>query len=375
MSLPDKSEVEMTSTILSAEAANVSPPGGAPVRAPATAGSATPSLMAVAREDYRALFERLYGVAEPIVSLADVQHWAVVVKQLGGPTPLDSARTLVAAGYFYNSFTPAPDAELVESILERAEARQVEQVLVPIVRNCEDAGALAARGFESLPWFVEAVYERKRGLDADLREQKSRKHVNALFKVVRFAEQEYDFEIHRHADLVARPALVAEAAVLHQRNIEKYRHAQNNYDVSILQQILGCALGRHLLIAIRRDRETGDAVQAFINFVDEGRGEFFLCVQGIDAAAVRPGHNLYAAGFYQLMRWAEERGIGVFSLGRGNVEQKRLLGANRFHLQRNWIWSRSAVSSEAVAALRVQTSRMLGMDERDGLRVGAFAVD
>ena len=331
--------------------------------------------MALAREDYRRLFEQLYGVSEPIVSLADVQHWAVVVKQLGAPTPLDCARTQVSAGYFYNTFTPAPDAELVESILARAHERHVDQVLVPIVRNCDETGALVARGFQSLPWFVEAVYERKRGLDADLREQKSRKHVNALSKTVRFAEQEYDFEIHRHDDLVARPALITEAAELHQRNIEKYGHAQNNYSVSILQQILRCALGRHLLVAIRRDRETGRAVQAFINYIDEERGEFFLCVQGIDAAAVRPGHNLYTAGFYQLMRWADDRGIGVFSMGRGNVEQKRLLGANRFHLQRNWMWCRSAASSALIAALRAQTSRMLGMDERGGLRVGAFAVD
>src|SRR5262249_47275682 len=116
-----------------------------------------------------------------------------------------------------------------------------------------------------------------------------------------------------------------------------------------------------LLIGIRRDRESGEPVQASISLVDRDRAQMYLLVQGIRRDAVRKGHNLDIADTYALLRRAEALGIREVNFGRGMPAYKRSLSANRFHLLNNWLWTAASETRAEIAALAERMRAALGL--------------
>jgi hypothetical protein len=289
---------------------------------------------------YRELFELLYGVPTPLLPLDRVLHWADIARLLGcAHLAINRAPTWVFGGYFFNTTSPIPDGEVIDAQMETGRAGGAQQFLVPTVRLSPSCEPLVARGFRPLPWFVECVYEVREDLDRDMRAQLGKKRHKEMLRLWRKAEQDYLTERYTAAELRADPSILAIVAQLHGHNVAKYNHALNFYSEEILERLLASPLGEHLLVCLRRDRETLEPVQTSISLVDRACGQMYQLVQGIARERVRAGHNLYIADTYDLYRFAESQGLTEINLGRGGAAHKRRLGANRTHLLMNWLRS------------------------------------
>lgn len=314
-----------------------------------------------AREAFADLFLRLYGLPEPVVRLADVLHWSDVVRRLGlAGGELDRRLTCVFHGFFYNTSTAAPSASEVRDRLAWGRARGVDQFLVPTVRDAAAAEPLAAAGFERIPWVVESVMELDEPLDAALRRRLGRTRRGGLMQAVRRAADRYPPRFFRGADVLAEPGLLATAAALHERNVEKYGHARNFYSEPILRRLSASALGDALVVCLREDRRTGQAVQCSIALMDPERAQLYQLVQGIAHDRVVPGHNLFVATVYEMARYGEAHGVREVNLGRGAPEQKVRLGANRLNLLNHWILAPRGAAGE-VRELAARCGRELAL--------------
>ena len=195
-------------------------------------------------------------------------HWAATVQRLGEPVPvLDPSETWVFGGHFYGSHSPAPTEDEAAAALSEGSAAGATTFLVPAVRSAADVGPLVRRGFAPIPWFIESVYERRLGYDTDLRAQIGGDWYRGVLAVVRKAERFYDIAYYTADHVRADPSILEVVARLHACNVTKYGHALNFYSASILDRILRSPLADKLLLCVRRDRETGEAVQTYISLV------------------------------------------------------------------------------------------------------------
>lgn len=299
---------------------------------------------------FQKLFMELYSLKKPEIPLHRVMHWKRRFN-IDSDT-MDNAHTRFIAGFFYNFSTSAPNGDKLNSEITEGEATGIYQFLVPTVRNSSDNRVLTDAGFTPIPWFIESIYERREGVDLDLKKQLSRSQYRDILRLERKAIADFDLEFYEYHKILNDPSIIMIAADLHQLNIDKYAHAYNFYNKKILNLILFSSIGKNLLICIRRDKATRQPVQASINFIDRDKSQLFQMAQGIDHSLVKKGNNLYIAETLQMYRYAESQGISEIHLGRGGQDSKRRLGANRFYLLNNWILNTKHNISTEVANLR-----------------------
>jgi hypothetical protein len=329
-----------------------------------------------ARDVFAALFLELYGLAEPVIPLADVLHWSDLVRRLAvAGTSLDRVPTGFLGGYFYNTSTPVPTAAEIAQRLAWAADRAVPQLLVPTVRNTADAAALRAQGFASIPWVVEAICDLGDSLAATLRRQLGPTRYRGLYRAVKKAAQRYPAEFYRLHDVEGDPTLLETVAALHACNVRKYAHARNFYSLAILQRLCASPLGEQLVICLRRDVDSGEAVQASISLMDLPRRQLYHLVHGIFHERVAPGYNLFVATIYEVFAFAERQGIREVNVGRGAPEQKRRLGANRFILLNNWLLSQSPGAAAEIASVTARCRAFLGLAGGQPPTIGPYPLE
>ncbi len=120
------------------------------------------------------------------------------------------------------------------------------------------------------------------------------------------------------------------------------------------------ALGELLVICLRHDRATGEAVQTSIALMDRRRRQLYQLVHGIAHGKVRPGHNLFIATVYEFSRYGQRCGMREINLGRGAPEQKVNLGANRLILLNHWL--RNPAEEPAIDLIAARCRRSLSLD-------------
>jgi hypothetical protein len=326
-----------------------------------------------AQRVFMALFQELYSIPEPVLPLGSILHWADVVRRLGVPdTTLNHTTTQVFGGYFYNTSTRVPSPAEIEEALDLGRASGVSQFLVPTVRNTAAPERLLAHGFRCIPWFIESIFELQDGVDSDLEARLGRSRHKSIVRVSRKVEKQYPARFYELADIESVPAILETAAALHECNVRKYGHALNFYSASILKRLCTSALAEHILICIRRDKDTGEAVQASISLIDRRRRQLYWLVQGIFREKVTQGYNLFIADAYQLFIFAERNGVREINLSRGGQEQKRKLGANRFILLNNWILNPSPDAAVEISTITARCKEILGLEGPQEPMIGSY---
>ncbi len=328
------------------------------------------------RAALRHAFLKLYGAEIPLLPPTRVMHWAATVKRLGVDVPaLDRTPTWFFGGHFYGSSSPAPTAAEIAAGLEDGAAQGAAGFMIPGVRRGPHDALLGDAGFASIPWFLECVYERRVGYDADLRAQIGGDWYRGVIACVRKAELFYEISFYSAQDARADPTILDTVAQLHECNVTKYGHPLNFYSRELLEELMRSELGDKLLLCIRRDKETGVPVQTYISLLDRARSEMYLLVQGIDQDQVRKGQNLYVDHAYRLLKYAEEAGVRMVNFARGAQDQKRRLGANRFFVLQNWVRHPGADLGAEVSRLSQATRGALGLDEQLAGNVGGIPLE
>jgi Acetyltransferase (GNAT) domain len=290
-----------------------------------------------ARDTYRTLFCQMYGKPRPVVALSEIIHWWAIVRELGlGHLAINQQTAYVADGYFYAVHLSQPKQRQVKWAFAEARAHSADWVLFPVVRPDPPAAALGTAGFQAVPWFVEAEYRVRAGVDDDLCAQLGKLRYRDLRRLVRRADEEYTHQILSGEELADAKTLMTFDR-LHQMNLEKYGHRHNHLSLPALRVLLESPLGGRLRLFLRRPRAGGDPVQAALGLLDGSGRTMTLLAQSINRDAVLPRQNLYKAYFYQTYQWGVANGVEVFSLGRGAELKKLDMGANTFYRLDNHI--------------------------------------
>ena len=297
---------------------------------------------------WQAAFCRLYELDRPVVPLGTIIHWRAIATALGMERPFTDQSALVTADYFYQPHSPVPSAADLDAALTAD--TDAAWILVPVLRPSAAAWELAERGFVDLPWFVEAEYRVRDGVDQDLRAQLGSDRYRTLRRMVRRVGEHYAWQAYTGESLT--PDVWRSFDRLHRLNIERYGHSRNHFGGAVLN-VLSTSPLAHSLCVFRFERRTdGVPVQAVLAIRDGDHVR--LLVGGIDHATVPSAHNLYAAGYYATYQWGATHGIRVFNLGRGAPIDKLNAGANHFELLSNHLAPAGSQDSHDVRELRTR---------------------
>lgn len=308
---------------------------------------------------FRRLFCALYGSAEPNVALGRIIHWANVAHGLSASTTaLDDCVAHVPSGYFYAPQTAAPVPDQVPSLIEQGGDARADVTLIPVVDRAK-AATLRDAKFIELPWFVESRFISEGDVHASLRAQLGGDRYRRLRKQARKADAEYAFSIHWGE---SAKAWIPTFDRLHRQNLAKYGHRSNHFAPSLVEMLFDSPLGARVGIALQTVRATGEAVQACLLAHDDHARMISLIVHGIDHDRVPRDQNLYASTIYDVYCWGAERGVRVFSLGRGAPNVKASLGANVFRPLANYVfphqpqWTPQLLQLRALAEAAMQAT-------------------
>jgi hypothetical protein len=328
------------------------------------------------RPECLAAFERLflagYGLTRPVLPLERLIHWQAHMEVLAGlaghrPGRLGTVPCLVAGGYFYNFSNPAPEAEALAGIRDRARAEGVGLIVVPTVWDDDADEPLARDGYVPVPWFVESAFELKGDLEDELRRGVGPARFRELRRLWRKANREYGLRWMSAEDMEREPAWIAELARLHDLNMRQHGFSINLYSEAVIRALLDSPLRCRVAAGFRVGPADGRAVQCMLTMRYPESGELYYLVQGIDHDRVPLGHNLYVAGVYDLFAYAEAHSYRSVWIGRGAHDTKRRLGANRFLLQNNWFRTGDAALREELRRLAGASLAALGLKAGDGI--------
>lgn len=306
-------------------------------------------------EIYRTLFCQMYGVRSPAVVLGEVIHWWAIVRDAGlADLTINKQVGYVPEGYFYATHVEAPSDRAVRDAFADAGRHDADWVLYPVVRAVQRSEAMREAGFLPVPWFVEAEYRMRDGVDVDLRAQLGKSRHGDLRRASRRAAERYPYEV-RGPDQVDEESLAAFDR-LHRINLSKYGHKHNHLSPTALRLILDSPIGSGVRLFLRRQKEGGEPVQAGLNLLDEAGGTMAFVAQGIDREHMPAGEgqNLYKAWFYDMYQWGAAHGVDAFTLGRGAELNKLDVGGNTFYLLDNHLAPTRCSDPQEVDALRAR---------------------
>jgi hypothetical protein len=180
-----------------------------------------------------------------------------------------------------------------------------------------------------------------------------------LQRITRKAETFAKVAFYTKDELAQNPEMIAIAGQLHAENAKKYGHPFNMYDAAALQRILDSPLGEHLVIGLVADTATAKIVQVILALVDKARGHVFYLAQGAVHEEIPSNINLYTASYLWIYRYAESIGAKTIFLSRGMHEAKRRMGANKWILLNNWLYSENPETLAVISLARAQAEKLI----------------
>jgi hypothetical protein len=322
-------------------------------------------------KEFRALFLETYDLREPVVPLERVVHWQAQMETLARAagttaTTLGRVPTLVFGGYFYHFSSPPPDRGMIEAALAEGRRLGARQWLVPTVPEEAETSALHEAGFCPLPAFVESTFEWEGELDDSLRAVVGSDQLRRIRRHVRRAAERYPLRFYSADEIGAQPDLIPTFAHLHGLNLKQHGLSGNFFSASVLRALLASTLRPHFAAGLRVGARDGLPVQVLLLLTDRSEAALYGLVQGIDHERVAHDVNLFVASCYALYRHAAGLGLRRVRMGRGGVEEKRRLGANRHRLLCHWIRTERPDAAAELVPLAEAARRLLVLDAGDG---------
>lgn len=278
-----------------------------------------------------------YGVSCPQLPLCGITHWEATLKgKAVRHSALHEEQAHVAPGFFYLPVSERPDPHYLNELTQEAQA--ADWLLVPSLEK--STGSLLQKyEQEIIPVnFMEVAYLQVEGtLDECLLTSMGRKHYKEMMRLTRRAEDLCHTQIYRLGELAENSEVLAAFSLLQSLNVDKYQHVKNLYSLEALQTLARSTEGSKYYIKINYDKTTHAPVYSSLSYADEHRGVFSQLVQGQDRSLVPAGLNLYVSDYYQLYKVADSLGFKINCLGRGAIEIKKRMGANRVVDLENWL--------------------------------------
>jgi hypothetical protein len=223
------------------------------------------------------------------------------------------------------------DENDIKKVEEEAERAGADYILLPFIRHEKEIQKqLSNQGYINLPWNIEAeIFIDDTDIDKFLYNQIGAKRFNEIKRLVRKAREKYAINYYSLSAKNTEDNIFCE---LHKKNINKYQHSLNPYDLEEINIIKNSSLSEKFYYMNRKDLSTNNVIQSSLNFIDISNNYMAMLVQGIDSSQVKKGTNLYITETYENYLNGFSKNIKLFNLGRGGSINKLNLGCNIFHV-------------------------------------------
>lgn len=287
------------------------------------------------RADLRDLLLQKLNAPTPAIAMTQIPQWGGMCKQLCAKDNLGDLRVWIAEGAFYNTWTPAPSVARLEETLAVAKRNDCAAVLVPTVR--QSSSSLEDERLVRIPAYVESAIEFGDDIATSLRETISNRRYADFRRLALRTEKECDVRFVKAS--VAGAGYLDEVARLHGINAKKYGHPIDFYDRPALERLKNGPLEMSLYVALVTRKSDDHALQTMI-VIDDPRSESVaFLVQGHEEGDELRRLQLYSYAYWSVYHWAAQNDRKRVFLARGKHEDKARLGANRFWISENWIFS------------------------------------
>lgn len=278
-----------------------------------------------------------YGVSRPQLPLCGIAHWEATLKgTVVQHSALHEEQAYVAPGFFYLPVSERPDPHYLNTLAQ--EAQTADWLLVPSMEKSTDS-IRQQYELEIIPVpFMQVAYLQVEGtLDECLLTSMGRKHYKEMMRLTRRAEDLCHTQVYRLGELSENSEVLVAFSLLQSFNVDKYQHVKNLYSLEAMQALARSTEGSKYYIKMNYDKTTHAPVYGSLSYADEQRGVFSQLVQGQDRSQVPAGLNLYVSDYYQLYKVAESLGFKNNCLGRGAIDIKIRMGANRVVDLESWL--------------------------------------
>lgn len=287
----------------------------------------------------RAAFCLAYGVHEPRVPLRQIAHWQATLQGLSGvDLAVHHEYAYLAPSYFYLGASPVPDEASVEQWLKQAECS--DWLLIPSIEPTgKNSAQVTSSHFDviKVPFFEAAFFDATGNVEVSLRDTIGRARYKEMVRLTKKAELACEIRMTRLSDLANDDPMLHAFVDLQAINVRQYNHTVNLYSYDALLALVKSNDASHYFLKISYDKHSGVPLQASLSFTDPVRGIFTQLVQGQDRDKIPNGLNLYLSDYYQWYLFAESLGFSCHCLGRGSIDIKKKLGANRIERLDNWL--------------------------------------
>ncbi|WP_024678410.1 hypothetical protein [Pseudomonas syringae] len=278
-----------------------------------------------------------YGVTHPQLPLSGIAHWEATLKGTAVQDgTLHEEEAYVAPGYFYLPVTAQPGPQLLRQLIDQAHT--ADWLLVPSLEKTQSS---LRQQYETeiitVPFMQVAYLDIEGNLDDCLLSVMGRKSYKEMVRLTRRTEEFCHTQVYRLDELAEDSDVLSAFSTLQSLNVDKYQHVRNLYPLEAMQALARSAEGSKYYIKMNYEKLSRVAIYGSLSYADQHAGMFSQLVQGQDRSQVPPGLNLYVSDYYQLYRVADDLGFKMSCLGRGAIDIKKRMGANRVVDLENWL--------------------------------------
>jgi hypothetical protein len=254
--------------------------------------------------------------------------WATYLSAIGlDPRAHASIRHVLLECGFLNVAFDGTDIDARELVAREAVARAsgADCLMVPCVRT-SDCRPLLEQGYVPVQTFFDCRATIRGPWEDHVRRVcKPRAYLN-LQRQMRLLAPHYRTEWVTLGELVRDRELFDRACAIYLGNARKFAHPAIHFSREVMLALADGPYASDFWVALTHG--AAGLVKLVVCFIDPGTRYLAFLVQGIDYDAVPTEHNLYNHIYVSIYELMHERGLEVFDMGRGFVEQKVRLGCN-----------------------------------------------
>ena len=207
-----------------------------------------------------------------------------------------------------------------------AQAEKVDCIMIPCVRQ-PNLATLNALGYVCVPGFFNPQVSFDNGWRAHLKNTLSPKYFkNFLYEMNKLGDH-YPTRWLTLNEFIADTPTFEQAMTIYAQNAKNFNHPALHYTKAVLERINETHCAEHFHIALTYT--SNSLVKVVVHIIDKSAGAIAALVHGIDYDKVQFNHNLYKQVYYDTYQYMDKNNFNIFDMGRGYVDIKQKLGANR----------------------------------------------
>ena len=255
--------------------------------------------------------------------------WATFLTKLGlDPRQFSSIRHRLVECSFLNVAFNGEEI-ILEELMNQQQFPKVAGVscfMIPCVRQ-PDLPTLKELGYVCIPGFFDSLASFEDDWHEHFKSTLSPRLYQRFMNEINRLGDLYHTQWLTLNEFIADNKTFDKAMEIYLNNTKKFDYPAIHYSKEVLERISESYCSEYFLVALTYAKNT--LAKIVVCAVDESMGYIAGLVHGIDYEQVQPKHNLYKQMYYDIYQYMDKNNLKIFDMGRGYVELKKKMGANR----------------------------------------------